>query len=249
MLTGTDPCCQPPLISSVTSETQLNHRNLRSATSPHKSLSIKSPLLRILRPHDQDLSPVIMISAGATEKYSCDPCRASKVGGHNTGPRLVLVYGDNRAHREPLELTFRQVSCSRERLICSRCATKNLSCVYSRSGVLRRHRKRRRAIRDRDELQSGPQEVSIRDKDPIESHLEDDLESTRQHLRNLSPKNNHPSLNALSTLSESCAIFTLRADRGLSRARLLRYHTFPEHLEAFGHGKLDSLLSGLDQSF
>ncbi|KAI9704639.1 MAG: hypothetical protein M1820_005387 [Bogoriella megaspora] len=101
----------------------------------------------------------------------------------------------------------RKVACSRERLACLRCKDEDLVCTYSRTGVIRRNRKRKHETLGGDESRSSTLSLDhgpSRADNSMQSHLVDDIEETRDQLRRHSTSQ-HNSLGALSSLSEACA--------------------------------------------
>jgi len=90
-----------------------------------------------------------------------------------------------------------------------------MECVYTRSGIIRRVRKRKRKRLDALESNNDSSEVrrsvvssslSARasESNTVQSHLTDDIETTRGLLRNLGASHD-TSLGALTSLSEACA--------------------------------------------
>ena len=106
-----------------------------------------------------------------------------------------------------------QVSCSRVLPVCSRCYDGTIECVYSRSGTIRRKRKRR----GDNEPQNTPVSSAVRssvassstpahtlESTAVQSHLTNDIETTRGLLHGLGASH-ETSLGALTSLSEACA--------------------------------------------
>lgn len=103
-----------------------------------------------------------------------------------------------------------QVSCNRIQPICTRCRDGATDCVYSRSGVIRRERKRKH--RDTSDTTPEPSPVSVNKvsshttpgSTEFQSHLTSDIETTRGLLSGLGTSH-ETSLGALTSLSEACA--------------------------------------------
>lgn len=113
-----------------------------------------------------------------------------------------------------MDSTPPQVSCTRVLPVCNRCHDGTIECVYSRSGTIRRKRKRRG---ENDSL-STPASIAVRppvassstpghatESTVVQSHLTNDIETTRGLLHCLGASHNNTSLGALTSLSEACA--------------------------------------------
>ena len=94
------------------------------------------------------------------------------------------------------------------RPVCNRCHDGTIECGYSRSGTIRRRRKRRHdlestsnAVRPSVAFSSTP--ASATESTAVQSHLTNDIEATRGLLHGLGAS--HTSLGALTSLSEACA--------------------------------------------
>jgi hypothetical protein len=115
------------------------------------------------------------------------------------------------------------VSCSRETSGCKRCKAEDAECIYSRSGIIRRNRKRKHDTLgptnpSPGSLKSGsvqsvftnthptPKETSkpTRTESEIQPHLATDIEVTRFWIEGQG-SDQQGSLGALSSLSEACA--------------------------------------------
>ncbi|KAG2174738.1 hypothetical protein INT43_005796 [Umbelopsis isabellina] len=108
------------------------------------------------------------------EKYACDSCRLSKV------------------------------TCSREGSGCKRCTKKGSVCTYSRSGVIRRQRPRKKRGIDRSQLNQEAAGTNSKSSS-VQSYLAADIEATRERLNHLDDPQRQGSLSALSSLSQICA--------------------------------------------
>ncbi|KAF2725820.1 hypothetical protein K431DRAFT_327429 [Polychaeton citri CBS 116435] len=99
-------------------------------------------------------------------------------------------------------------ACSRLLTGCQRCEDDGITCKYSRSGIIRRNRKRKREAPDVYQSLAEPSIVdhdsSRPNKNAVQSHLATDIEVTLERLRGLD-SSQHNSLGALSSLSEACA--------------------------------------------
>ncbi|KAM0717150.1 hypothetical protein Q7P37_007002 [Cladosporium fusiforme] len=114
----------------------------------------------------------------------------------------------------------RKISCSRKKPVCVRCNNDQLTCAYSRSGILRRKRKRKHesepadatslltpsSVASRPEIRqvTALHETTNHDGE-VQSHLTSDIESTRGLLQGIGAPH-HNSLGALSSLSKACAM-------------------------------------------
>jgi hypothetical protein len=105
-------------------------------------------------------------------------------------------------------LILSQVSCNRVQPVCNRCGEGSIECIYSRSGTIRRKRKRKHdidptsnAVRPSTVSSSTP--ASATESTVVQSHLTSDIEATRGLLHGLGASDT--SLGALTSLSEACA--------------------------------------------
>ncbi|KAL9089771.1 MAG: hypothetical protein Q9165_005565 [Trypethelium subeluteriae] len=100
------------------------------------------------------------------------------------------------------------VACSRGENGCQRCKGDNIVCTYSRSGVIRRRRKRKREVLVRGQTSPdvlGPDHGAPEaGSSTLQSHLATEIEETRGQLRETDTSQMN-SLGALSSLSEACA--------------------------------------------
>ncbi|KIX03811.1 uncharacterized protein Z518_07364 [Rhinocladiella mackenziei CBS 650.93] len=99
------------------------------------------------------------------------------------------------------------VACSRGRSGCQRCKDEAIACTYSRSGVIRRNRKRKHHTAVADQPSPAivpPHHASEAATSSLQSNLATDIEVTRERLRGLDTSP-HDSLGALSSLAEACA--------------------------------------------
>lgn len=85
-------------------------------------------------------------------------------------------------------------------------------CTYSRSGVIRRNRKsKNKATRASQlNLEASTNRTSSETISGVHCHLAADIEAAREQLRNIDTPEQHSSLDALSSLSESCASMGIR---------------------------------------
>lgn len=96
--------------------------------------------------------------------------------------------------------------------VCTRCNDRAIECVYSRSGTIRRQRKRKR-----DVVSNGASDDGLRSSyaplnraarttgnADVQSHLTNDIEATRGLLHGLGTSH-ETSLGALTSLSDACA--------------------------------------------
>jgi hypothetical protein len=105
-----------------------------------------------------------------------------------------------------------QVACTRVRPICTRCHEGAIECVYSRSGTIRRQRKRKRDDLSNNSSSRGVQSSSsltskaalTTENTGVQSHLTGDIEVTCGLLHGLG-SSHESSLGALTSLSEACA--------------------------------------------
>jgi hypothetical protein len=107
-------------------------------------------------------------------------------------------------------LTNPQVACSRERVGCHRCKDDDAICNYSRSGVIRRNRKRKKdgpgppsTVAHELTPDSTPI-VTKANETGLPSHLASAISVTRERLDRLENSPQNP-LGALSSLSEASA--------------------------------------------
>lgn len=102
----------------------------------------------------------------------------------------------------------RKVACSRDSSRCQRCKDEDILCTYSRSGVIRRNRKRKHeATADNKISPATPSRSYGRAEangSSLQSHLATDIEVTRERLQGFDTSQ-YNSLSALSSLSEACA--------------------------------------------
>jgi hypothetical protein len=107
-----------------------------------------------------------------------------------------------------------QVSCTRVLPMCTRCYDGTIECVYSRSGTIRRKRKRRGEVDSqstsashtvRPSVASSSTPASATESSAVQSHLTNDIETTRGLLQGLGASHTNTSLGALTSLSEACA--------------------------------------------
>ena len=104
-------------------------------------------------------------------------------------------------------LTSLQVACSRDGAGCLRCERESVVCTYSRSGIIRRDRKRKHsnAVADQPIAASvNRYHDSKPTNDSVQSNLATDIDVTRERLRALD-ETPIKSLGALSSLAEACA--------------------------------------------
>lgn len=104
-----------------------------------------------------------------------------------------------------------QISCNRVLPACSRCLDGAIECVYTRSGTIRRKRKRANVSKDTsNENEVLPKAAASSTPAPacestaVQSHLTNDIEATRGLLHGLGASHD-TSLGALTSLSEACA--------------------------------------------
>ena len=160
----------------------------------------------------------------STEKYACDLCRSRKV------MKAMAAF-------EKFLLTTIQVTCSKERSGCQRCKSTGTTCAYSRSGVIRRNRKRKVEKSDRDsDAGSGHHHAAATGAGGAQSHLAADIEATRAQLSSLDVPGQSSSLNALQTLAEASANTGIRLEEsGLDRIDR-GFFCFEEHAAEWGEG-------------
>jgi hypothetical protein len=96
--------------------------------------------------------------------------------------------------------------------VCTRCSEDTIECVYSRSGTIRRQKKRKRdgvsnnasghAVQSSSA--STNRAATVTETTGVQSHLTNDIEATRGLLHGLGASH-ETSLGALTSLSEACA--------------------------------------------
>lgn len=102
----------------------------------------------------------------------------------------------------------RKVTCDRLISGCKRCASKGAACTYSRSGIIRRQRKRKyEQIESNSASETRLQKSTPENGDSghgPQPYLAPDIENTRDQLQGMENNGFH-TLSALTTLSEACA--------------------------------------------
>lgn len=147
-----------------------------------------------------------------------------------------------------------QVTCSRERLECKRCRISGVKCTYSRSGVIRRRRKRKNGTPlssqcDADARVNGPPPTISKGSSSggggggVQSHLAPDIEATRDRLNGLDIPEQHGSLEALSSLAEACEAAGFRHEAWKLDATEKHYFRCEEHALEWAKGKSLALTS------
>ncbi|EMC92685.1 hypothetical protein BAUCODRAFT_151097 [Baudoinia panamericana UAMH 10762] len=112
------------------------------------------------------------------------------------------------------------IACDRLRAGCKRCQTDSAACTYSRTGVIRRHRKRKHDALSDDtnnnnnknttttppSNRSNPDVNKSTDHQSLQSHLTLDIDGTTDRLHHLAgDSSDQNSLTALTSLSDACA--------------------------------------------
>jgi hypothetical protein len=139
-----------------------------------------------------------------------------------------------------------QVTCSRERSGCKRCRKPGAKCTYSRSGVIRRSRKRKNettassqlnleASINRTSIASGTN--SSGGGGGVQCHLAADIEATRERLSGLDTPEKHSSLDALSSLSEACASTGIWHEASKLDTAAKDFFLFEEHAIEWAEGR------------
>lgn len=97
-----------------------------------------------------------------------------------------------------------QVTCSRTQPTCMRCSEDSRPCLYSRTGSIPRPRKRKNPDDTPSSLSWIYGAASLFAADEVQSHLSNEIESTRGLLGGPGELHDN-SLGALSSLSQACA--------------------------------------------
>lgn len=137
-----------------------------------------------------------------------------------------------------------QVACSRESSGCKRCRRIGAHCAYSRSGVIRRNRKRKNETTDSSQLVSKASinRISIAPRvdsssSGVQCHLAADIEATREQLSGIDTPEQHGSLDALSSLSEACASTGIRHEASKLDTSAKDFSLFEEHAIEWAEGR------------
>lgn len=111
----------------------------------------------------------------------------------------------------PLPRLTDQIACTREQPACKRCRDENITdCKYSRSGVIRRNRKRKApSISVASQRQSSPSTIASTGSpsNALLSNLTQEIEITAGQLESFgaAEASHQEPLGALSSLSQACA--------------------------------------------
>lgn len=105
-----------------------------------------------------------------------------------------------------------QVTCSREQNGCKRCTKSGISCIYSRSGVIRRAKKRKHETQQARDATSqrltqtddGSTPKIIRSDSGLQSYLASDIEMTQECLGGSKTADQRGPSDALLILTEAC---------------------------------------------
>lgn len=103
-----------------------------------------------------------------------------------------------------ISLTTFKVSCSRHQDGCTRCKAQAISCVYTRSGIIRRNRKRRETLPLRSERPLGGPGPGGKESIPRQRPGIDSTHTTHERMRMLAgSQKDHESLTNLALLFEA----------------------------------------------
>lgn len=137
-----------------------------------------------------------------------------------------------------------QVACSRELSGCQLCRKTGAKCAYSRSGVIRRKRRRKNETADIRplNLEAAINCTSITPETNISSggvqcHLAADIEATRERLRGLDTPEQHGSLDALSYLSKTCVSMGVQHEVSKRDTTAKDFFLFEEYAIEWAEGR------------
>lgn len=139
-------------------------------------------------------------------------------------------------------MTYLQISCSRTRSGCQRCKDENAVCAYSRSGIIRRNRKRKH---DGPELRARGS-PSARSGD-LHDGPQSQENSTCQRLKLLAGKelSAHPSFKVLASLFDAYGAIwqDQSAFDDLAKNADSKYFPFADRAAAWTDGRIVLLLA------